>query len=159
MPSRELAIVAMRVPGIDEALARQLVAFVHQVRAIDLRKAPSISETIDWARALIVLGARSLDPALVQDTLGLLMKHQQDRAKVEQNARELIRKPRSASLAQLGDVLAEEPLQPGQHRVARSHLERVAEREHRFGAVGELDHQLTGHVAGRALQELLQPRS
>jgi len=89
-PSRELAIIAMRVPDIEASLARQLVAFVHQVRGMDLRKAPSISETIDWARALIVLGARSLDPSLVQDTMGLLMKHHEDRTKVEQHARELV---------------------------------------------------------------------
>jgi MoxR-like ATPase len=89
-PSREIAILAMRVPDIDQDLARQLVAFVHEIRAMDLRKPPSISETIDWARALIVLGARSLDMSLVQDTMGLLMKHQEDRAKVEQRARELL---------------------------------------------------------------------
>ena len=64
-PSRELAIIALRVPDIEEALARQLVAFVQEVRAMDLRKVPSISETVDWARALVVLGARSLDPAIV----------------------------------------------------------------------------------------------
>ena len=89
-PSRELAILALRVPNIEDALARELVAFVHQVRAMDLRKAPSISETIDWARALILLGARSLDPALVQDTMGLLMKHREDGAKVAERSRELI---------------------------------------------------------------------
>jgi MoxR-like ATPase len=89
-PSREIDIVAMRVPDIEEGLARELVAFVHQVRAMDLRKAPSISETIDWARALILLGARSLDPSLVQDTMGLLLKHHEDRAKVEQSARDLV---------------------------------------------------------------------
>jgi MoxR-like ATPase len=89
-PSREIAILTMRVPDIDEQLAHQLVAFVHQIRGMDLRKAPSISETIDWARALIVLGARSLDASLVQDTMGLLMKHQEDRAKVEERARELL---------------------------------------------------------------------
>jgi MoxR-like ATPase len=89
-PSREIAIVCMRVPDIDERLVRELVGFVQKVRTMDLRKAPSISETIDWARALIVLGARSLEPAVVQDTMGLLLKHQQDRTKVEAGARELI---------------------------------------------------------------------
>jgi MoxR-like ATPase len=89
-PARELAIVALRVPDIQEDLARQLVTFVNQVRAMDLRKAPSISETVDWARGLVVLGARSLDPALVQDTMGLLIKREDDRSKVEQHARELV---------------------------------------------------------------------
>jgi len=53
------------------------------VRDLDLRKAPSIAETIDWARALVVLGASALDPELVRSTLGVLVKHEEDRAKVE----------------------------------------------------------------------------
>ena len=82
-PSREQAILELRVPGLGGALAAQLAAFAQKVRALDLRKSPSIAETIDWARALLVLGASALDPELVRSTLGLLVKYEEDRAKVE----------------------------------------------------------------------------
>jgi MoxR-like ATPase len=78
-PSRERAIVERHVPGIDSALAAELVSFVQKLRTLDLHKIPSIAETIDWARALIALGARHLDPDLVRDTLGALLKHEEDR--------------------------------------------------------------------------------
>jgi MoxR-like ATPase len=81
-PSRELAIVKLRVPGIEEDLAARLVQFVAGLRALDLRKAPSLSETVDWARALLVLGASTLGNDLARDTLGLLLKHQEDHAAV-----------------------------------------------------------------------------
>ncbi len=82
-PSREQAIIELRVPGIAAHLAGRLAAFARDVRAMDLRKAPSISETIDWARAMLVLGASAIDSELVRSTLGVLVKHQEDRAKVE----------------------------------------------------------------------------
>ncbi|HWL86708.1 MAG TPA: MoxR family ATPase [Polyangiaceae bacterium] len=82
-PSRELAILELRVPGISKALASELARVVHEVRKLDLRKAPSIAETIDWARALVLLGASALDPELARATLGALVKHEEDRAKVE----------------------------------------------------------------------------
>jgi MoxR-like ATPase len=82
-PSRELAILELRVPGIAKDLGEALVRFVHDVRALELRKAPSIAETIDWARALILLGASALDKELVSSTLGALVKHEEDRRKVE----------------------------------------------------------------------------
>jgi MoxR-like ATPase len=82
-PSREQAILEMRVPGVGEKLAAQLAAFAQQARALDLRKAPSIAETIDWARALLLLGASALDIELARATLGVLVKHEDDREKVE----------------------------------------------------------------------------
>lgn len=82
-PSRELAILALRVPGLDGALAEHVVAFVGRLRAMDLRKAPSISEAVDWARAILLLGKKTLDPRLASETLGLLLKHQEDRARAE----------------------------------------------------------------------------
>jgi len=82
-PSRELAILELRVPGISRALATELARVAHEVRKLDLRKAPSIAETIDWARALVLLGASALDPELARSTLGALVKHEEDRAKVE----------------------------------------------------------------------------
>jgi MoxR-like ATPase len=82
-PSREQAILELRVPGLGKALAAQLATFAEKVRALDLRKAPSIAETIDWARALLVLGASAIDAELVKSTLGVILKHEDDRAKVE----------------------------------------------------------------------------
>ncbi len=78
-PSREVAILELRIPGIARALAEELVSFVQELRKMDLRKAPSISETIDWARAMILLHASALDRELAASTLGLLLKHEEDR--------------------------------------------------------------------------------
>ena len=80
---RELAILQRRVPGAGAALARQIVAFVQQLRGIELYKQPGIAETLEWARALQVLDATALDPELVQNTLGLLLKYQDDIARVQ----------------------------------------------------------------------------
>src|SRR5262249_32733068 len=82
-PSREIAILEAAVPGIDRDLAARVVAFVGSLRALDLQKAPAISETIDWARALLMLGGAKLDRGLVESTLGLLLKHQADKSRVE----------------------------------------------------------------------------
>jgi MoxR-like ATPase len=92
-PSRELAILELRIPGIAKRLADQLAAFAHSVRQMDLRKLPSIAETIDWARALVLLGASSLDPELARATLGALLKHEEDRAKVAPKLDELSARP------------------------------------------------------------------
>jgi MoxR-like ATPase len=81
-PAREQAILEMRVPGIARDLATQLTAFTQKVRAMDLRKSPSVAETVDWARALVLLGASALDEALVRSTLGVLLKYEEDLAKV-----------------------------------------------------------------------------
>ena len=82
-PSRELEILELRVPGIAKALAQQVTQLAEKVRKMDLRKPPSIAETIDWARALVTLGASALDPVLAKQTLGALVKHDADRKKVE----------------------------------------------------------------------------
>jgi MoxR-like ATPase len=82
-PSREQAIIAMRVPGIAEKLAAELTAFAQKVRSLDLRKPPSIAETIDWARALVLLGASAIDAELARSTLGVLVKYDDDRRKIE----------------------------------------------------------------------------
>ncbi len=83
-PSRELAIVESRVPGIAHALAAELVAFAQKVRTMELRKPPSIAETIDWARAVLTMGASALDRELRNATLGALLKHQEDRERASQ---------------------------------------------------------------------------
>jgi MoxR-like ATPase len=98
-PSREIAILALAVPGIEQALAARMVAFVDGLRTLDLRKAPAISETIDWARAVLLLGKKTLDRELVRDTLGLLLKHQADRDAVEPKTDKLL-----AAAEQAADV-------------------------------------------------------
>jgi MoxR-like ATPase len=74
----EQKIIASRLPEIDPDLNRQLVGFVHGLRALDLKKAPAISETIDWARSLVLLKASQLDRQLVRDTLNVLLKFEHD---------------------------------------------------------------------------------
>lgn len=93
--ARELAIVRLRLPGIGETLAQAVVAAVRTLRApaLGLRKSPSVSETLDWAQALLLLGATSLTPEQLDATLGALVKHAPDadrarRALLEQAARE-----------------------------------------------------------------------
>ncbi len=81
--ARELAIVHARLPGVDERLAQQVVAFVQGLRTLDLYKLPGLAETLDWSRALVALNAVSLDPATVQSTLGVLLKYQDDIARVQ----------------------------------------------------------------------------
>ncbi len=80
---REAEILRRRVPGAAPALARQVVAFVQRLRRTELYKQPGIAETIDWARALIALDAQQLDPGLVDLTLGVLLKYQDDIARVQ----------------------------------------------------------------------------
>ena len=82
-PSRELAIVKSRVPAIEAQLAERLVEFVTRLRELELRKPPSIAESIEWARAIVVLAASALDEPLARSTLGVLLKHAEDREKVE----------------------------------------------------------------------------
>ena len=78
---REKAIVLSRVPEVPERLADQLVATVRALRALELKKSPSIAESIDWARTLVALGLDTLDEAAVQDTLGVVLKHASDHAR------------------------------------------------------------------------------
>ena len=75
---RELAIVRRKVPGADARLSREVVAFTQRLRAIDLFKAPGIAETLDWAEALVALDRVTLDPDTVANTLGALLKYQDD---------------------------------------------------------------------------------
>jgi MoxR-like ATPase len=75
---REIEIVRLRVPGVPERLAAQAVAFVQGLRRMDLAKAPGVAETIDWAEALAALGWRELDAALVESTLGSVLKYHED---------------------------------------------------------------------------------
>ena len=80
---REKAIVKVRVPEIEEELAEQIAQVVSSIRELDLKKAPSISETIDWARTLLFLGRSSVSAETIGDTLNVLLKYQSDIAKAE----------------------------------------------------------------------------
>jgi MoxR-like ATPase len=88
---RELAIVRAKVPGIAARLSREIVHFVQALRQQDLFKSPGVAETLDWASALSELDAVALDPATVSDTLGVLLKYQDDIARIEgSKAKEMI---------------------------------------------------------------------
>ncbi|HWD67228.1 MAG TPA: MoxR family ATPase [Caulobacteraceae bacterium] len=89
----EERIVAARVPDVEARLRAALVAFVQGVRHMDLRKLPSISETVDWARALLLLNARALEPNLVRETLNVLLKFEQDILAVEPKIGEMLVDP------------------------------------------------------------------
>ncbi|MGO9419008.1 AAA family ATPase [Roseiarcus sp.] len=81
--AREMAIVRAKAPRAPERLTRELVAFVQRLRKQDLFKSPGVAETLDWASALTELDALALDPTQVSDTLGVLLKYQDDIAKIE----------------------------------------------------------------------------
>ena len=81
--ARELAILQRRVPNAGPLLARQIVDFVQQLRTLELYKLPGIAETIEWTRALMELDSLVLDPEVIQHTLGVLLKYQDDIAKVQ----------------------------------------------------------------------------
>jgi len=77
-PQKEFEIVLAKVPSAPERLARDVVTFVHRLREADLTKVPGVAETLDWAAALLSLGARELAPDLVDETLGVVLKYEED---------------------------------------------------------------------------------
>ena len=84
---RERAIISHRVPGITDELADQIARIVRSLRTIELRKLPSVSETLDWARTLVVLGITTIDAEAAKDSLHILLKYQSD---IERAAKELL---------------------------------------------------------------------
>jgi len=82
-PADELEIIRLKVPEIPERLARAVVAAVGKIRAMELRKPPSVSESLDWARSLVILNAQTLDPDLVESTLTMLVKYEKDLERVK----------------------------------------------------------------------------
>jgi MoxR-like ATPase len=84
---RERAIIRHRVPGITDELADQVARIVRSLRTIELRKLPSVSETLDWARTLVVLGITTIDAEAAKDSLHILLKYQSD---IERAAKELL---------------------------------------------------------------------
>ncbi len=79
----ELAVVRLKVPDLNPKLAQQAVEFVQKLRKADMRKSPSISETLDWANALVALNASNLDKDMLEDTLSVLLKHEADLQKAK----------------------------------------------------------------------------
>src|SRR5512133_2449224 len=88
----ELAVVRLKVPDLSPKLAQQAVEFVQKLRNTDMRKSPSISETLDWANALVALNAQNLDKATLEDTMSVLLKHEADLQKAK---REFLAPPSS----------------------------------------------------------------
>jgi MoxR-like ATPase len=81
--AEELAIIRLKVPEVSERLGNEVVRAVQKIRALELRKAPSISESLDWVRSLVILNADRLDPALVEATLTLVVKYERDLERVK----------------------------------------------------------------------------
>ena len=96
-PAQELEIVRLKVPGIVDALAQQIIDAVHRVRQLDLKKVPSISETLDWAKTLTLLNADGLDEAMVNDTLSVILKYEGDIRKAQDDLKTFLQnqKPRT----------------------------------------------------------------
>ena len=88
----ERRIIKVKVPNVSKDLRNQLVAFIQAVRNFDLKKMPSVSETIDWARVLLLLNASRLDSDLVKDSLNVFIKFEEDMKTVEENMHELLKK-------------------------------------------------------------------
>jgi MoxR-like ATPase len=96
---RELAIVRLKAPGAAEALSRQAVEFVQRLRTMELFKLPGVAETIDWVNALTALNVLALDPDAVKDTLGVLLKYQEDVERVmEDEGKRIIDELRAAAI-------------------------------------------------------------
>ena len=103
----EVRILELKVPGIGQRLAEDIVQLIQRIRGLDLKKTPSISETLDWARALLVLNADSLDSAIVSDTLNIILKHQGDIHKAQSELDGLLKKKASESQAGQPQAVAE----------------------------------------------------
>ncbi len=102
--ARELAILAVKAPDAPAALSRQIVAFVQKIRTLDLFKLPGVAETIDWAQALTQLDRLALDPETINDTLGALLKYQDDIAKLRGSEAARILEEVKIELAQAGQA-------------------------------------------------------
>jgi MoxR-like ATPase len=83
-PEHELAIIQMHTPELDEQIAKRLVEIVALVRTLDVKKPPSIAESIDWARTLLLLGASAIDEQVLASTLAVIVKHRADLAVVRE---------------------------------------------------------------------------
>jgi MoxR-like ATPase len=103
--AQELQIVQLKVPGVSEQLAADVVGVVQRIRKLDLKKTPSISETLDWAKALTLLNVRTLDEQLVTDTLSTILKYEADIRKAQQELKDYVERQRAKakSVARAGE--------------------------------------------------------
>ncbi|MFN8643682.1 MAG: MoxR family ATPase [Candidatus Binatia bacterium] len=101
---QELQIVRMKVPEISQQLAAQVVEAVQRVRKLDLKKVPSISETLDWGRTLALLNAEQLDAALIEDTLSAILKYEGDMRKAQDELKSVLQAQPSSAGGQGSDV-------------------------------------------------------
>ncbi|KAA3648639.1 MAG: MoxR family ATPase [Chloroflexi bacterium] len=90
---QELNVVQLKVPELEPKLARQAVEVVQRLRGMDLRKSPSISETLDWAKALVALNSNSIDSKTLENTMSILLKHESDLSKAQRRLRQLTGEP------------------------------------------------------------------
>ena len=93
--AQELEIVRLKVPGVAERLASDVITVVHRIRKLDLKKAPSISETLDWARALTLLNVQTMDEQLVSETLSTILKYEGDIRKAQQELKDYVQLQRA----------------------------------------------------------------
>jgi MoxR-like ATPase len=91
---QERRIIELKVPGLNHQLANAAARMVNAMRKLDLRKPPSIAETLDWTRALVRLGIKELDTSAIRSTLGVLLKHEDDRVRVEAKVLALVARPK-----------------------------------------------------------------
>jgi MoxR-like ATPase len=98
-PELELQIDKLKVPEAHDRLVDDIVALVHAIRALDLKKQPSVSETLDWARALVVMNVANLDEAIVKDTLSTILKYEGDLRKAEKELQVFLQKKKAAAEA------------------------------------------------------------
>ena len=108
--AEELSILNLKVPGMDDRLAQDVVSLIQSVRKLDLKKAPSISETLDWARALIALNADRLDNELVEATMSVILKHQGDIRKAQAELNKLLTQKAAEARAQAPQVVEPSPV-------------------------------------------------
>jgi MoxR-like ATPase len=102
-PEQELEIVRLKVPGIADTLAAQVVEAVQRVRKLDLKKSPSISETLDWAKTLTLLNADRLDEGLINDTLSAVLKYEGDIRKAQDELRAYLQTQRTRAVTESGE--------------------------------------------------------
>jgi MoxR-like ATPase len=114
-PSEELEvrILDAKVPGIDERFAKEVVGVMNRIRELDLKKTPSISETLDWARALLVLNATELEDELVNDTLNVILKYEGDVKKAQNELSKLLEKKTAEAAAEKPQAAPAPPAKKG----------------------------------------------
>jgi MoxR-like ATPase len=97
-PEQERRIVRLKVPGVGETLTQQVVALMQRLRGLDLKKVPSISETLDWTRALVLLNADTLEDEVVTETLSVVLKYEADIRKAQQELRDFVQRERAKTV-------------------------------------------------------------